>query len=505
MIDRYPAISQALEFLEKLVSTTPPATRLPGYRRIAADAKVSFNTMRKAIDIVRGEGRIKVVLGQGITTAGSPSISPSHPAQNRKWQLLSNMIRNEMLLGQFDPHRPLPQLKQLQQRYSVSFITIKRALDALVNEGTLESCKSSYWTAKAAITSPGLTSGKIIFISHGAIHERLVYSDPRIPDLLRAMEFECSMAGLKLEMIGYSDVGDKPQFIIASGERVALDFQKRVLGYMLFVSDISDPQDLLRYLNSSGKPISILSGNRAFSLPAIKYSSQIRLFLVGDTAACGFDIGRYLIQLGHRRVAFISPYNRSDWSGNRLDGLRAAFQQAGIEDGVAAYVNNERQSYDIDHLNEVVRALKTSEIRLGNRHFPQMVSLKSEKIERGNQSPVHTREILNYMVPLFEAALEDREITAWVCGMDYIALIAQRFLASRGIAVPQRLSLIGFDNIQSSLESGLSTYHFDLGTLAHNMLIHIIQPVWRPFLNVNRFTEINGRIIERETTATAIN
>jgi DNA-binding LacI/PurR family transcriptional regulator/DNA-binding transcriptional regulator YhcF (GntR family) len=501
MNDRYPALSQALEYLRKLISSTPPATRLPGYRMIAVDAGVSFPTMLKAVDIVRCEGRIRVVLGQGITTVGLPIVPKSFRSTDRKWQALRDIIRKDMLTGQFDPHRPLPQLKQLQQRYNVSFITLKHALDALVNEGTLESWKSSYRAANATITGPGLSSGRIIFISYGAIHERLAYVDPRIPDLLRAIEYECSMAGLKLDMIGYSDTRAKPQFFVASGERVDLEEQKRVLGYLLFISDIPDPEKLIRYLSSFNKPISILSSNRAFSASAIKYSSSVRLFIVGDTVSCGFDVGRYLIQLGHRCVAFISPYHGNDWSCNRLDGLRTAFQQAGIEDGVVAHVKNEWKNYNVDYLNDVLRALKTSEIRFETGHVPQMHSPKAEQIDREDQSQVHLREIINYMVPLFEAALENPGVTAWVCSMDYIALFALRYLADRGITVPQRLSVIGFDNIQLSLENGLSTYHFDLGTLAHNMLIHLIQPVWRPFLNIKRVTEINGRIIERETTA----
>lgn len=51
---------------------------------------------------------------------------------------------------------------------------------------------------------------------------------------------------------------------------------------------------------------------------------------LGNEERAGEDIGRYLINLGHRRIAFIGP-ERSHVGTSRLQGLQKAMEEAGIE------------------------------------------------------------------------------------------------------------------------------------------------------------------------------
>jgi DNA-binding LacI/PurR family transcriptional regulator/DNA-binding transcriptional regulator YhcF (GntR family) len=487
---QYPALSQAVNFFRELVSSTPRGTRLSSIRSIAAKAGVSNMTMWKAVEILRTQGAVRVVKGQGITTAGPPPVSNTPQTPDQKWQALRDMIRSDIFTGRFDPHRPLPQLKQLQKQYGVSYFTLKRALVSLHREGTLESCKNSYRMANTAPLTSGVSSWRIFFILQGTDKERLILHDAKAANLLRGLERECSIAGLKLVITGYEDHKSEPYFITTSGISKVIDLGKSTLGFILFLDNIADSERLIRYISSFGKPMSILSNSNQFVLPQMKYSSPVRLFLEGDTKACGYDVGRYLIQLGHRSVAFISSFYTSAWVLNRLSGVRSAFDQAGIENGVIAYIDDEHESDDF---------LENAHIEIGQ--IPQIFTLETNQLLKDNSLLIRTLEIMKYFTPLFEKALENPDITAWICANDVIALLALRFLSDRKIAVPRRLSVIGFDDIQTALEYGLSTYRFDMETLGHNMLMHVSHPDWRPFSNVKRTVEINGRIIERETTA----
>jgi hypothetical protein len=59
------------------------------------------------------------------------------------------------------------------------------------------------------------------------------------------------------------------------------------------------------------------------------------------------------------------------------------------------------------------------------------------------------------MRPAFEQALNDDEATAWVGDNDSTALAMLEFFTQRGIAVPQKLSVVGFDNYLESQLAGL--------------------------------------------------
>jgi hypothetical protein len=60
---------------------------------------------------------------------------------------------------------------------------------------------------------------------------------------------------------------------------------------------------------------------------------------------------------------------------------------------------------------------------------------------------------------LFERALEDKGITAWVGCNDKAALSALRYLEGKGRKAPAHLSVAGFDNSRESFEGGLTSFH----------------------------------------------
>ena len=53
-------------------------------------------------------------------------------------------------------------------------------------------------------------------------------------------------------------------------------------------------------------------------------------YVAGDAVAAGFIATRHLIELGHRRIAFLSSVLDPQTCGDRLDGYREALAQASI-------------------------------------------------------------------------------------------------------------------------------------------------------------------------------
>ncbi len=112
----------------------------------------------------------------------------------------------------------------------------------------------------------------------------------------------------------------------------------------------------------------------------------------------GYDAVQYLIQLGHRRIAIITGNMEMDSASDRLEGYRAALQQAGIP------------------------------------HDPNLVYL-------GDYSETSGLEGLLALLSL------PNPPTAVFASNDMMALGALEAARMRNIAVPSQLSIVGFDDI----------------------------------------------------------
>ena len=77
---------------------------------------------------------------------------------------------------------------------------------------------------------------------------------------------------------------------------------------------------------------------------------------------------------------------------------------------------------------------------------------------------------------LFARVWDDGAATAWVCADDSLAILAQTWAQRQGIRIPQRLSLVGFDDSQQAAAAGLSSFSFNAGATARVMLDHLLRP-----------------------------
>jgi DNA-binding LacI/PurR family transcriptional regulator len=104
--------------------------------------------------------------------------------------------------------------------------------------------------------------------------------------------------------------------------------------------------------------------------------------------------------------------------------------------------------------------------------------------------------------PLFERALRQTDATAWICGTDGTALEALSFLRGQKVRVPRDLSVVGFDNAPvRAIEERLTTLDFNPMGFVHGMLNFIVRPSRPRGRYRHAPIEVDGVIIERDTTA----
>ncbi len=510
-LQRKPALRSALAFLRGCLAEHPAGTRLPGLPSLASAAGVSHVTMMRAVHLLRDEDLCTVVAGQGITVGTMPKkhVAPrAHP--RRKWEELKVELERDIVLGSYQPGRSLPPLKELEDRYGVSYLTLSRALSALVREGVLSTYSGTYrlphlTTGRQRASRAGRTAPRatVVLILGGSEAGVVATDDPSFADFLYWLERESFVADFRLSTIPYDDSRGPGVFHTPDGPTAALTDQDWVLGYLVFYSRIGDIGRLCQHILSLGKPVSLV--NTGGSLPPTLVGRMLRMFHIAYTEKPGRDVAEYLLRLGHRHVAYISPYHRSPWSHNRLRGLQRSFASAGLPSGVVPFVREEYHHND-DYLQQVVqRSDPEAGIPVPSllRDMPAILHSHVDSLRQACRELYRDREILNYCVPLFGDALSDRRLSAWVCSIDYIALFALSFILRQGLRVPRDISLIGFDDLPDSRARALSTYRFDTPTLAHNAVAHVLSPSYGPLVRGGSSCEIGGMVVERSTTGPA--
>ncbi len=139
----------------------------------------------------------------------------------------------------------------------------------------------------------------------------------------------------------------------------------------------------------------------------------------GDNVAGGREVADFMVRLGHRRIGAIMGPEETSTGRDRTLGFRARLLEAGV-------------AWDPARLVRGPFAAETGHAAL-------------RELMRATRPP-----------------------TAIFCGNDVIALGALNAASELGIAVPEQLTLVGFDNIPMSSWPivGLTTMSVDLGEMA---------------------------------------
>lgn len=105
--------------------------------------------------------------------------------------------------------------------------------------------------------------------------------------------------------------------------------------------------------------------------------------------------------------------------------------------------------------------------------------------------------------PLCKQALQDSTITAWVGGDDDEAVCALSFLKRNRVAVPGKISCVGFNNSLTSLRNNLTSHSWNYDAIFSAMVNHIIRPDWPGAQQQHAPAAMGGYVVERGSTSAA--
>jgi DNA-binding LacI/PurR family transcriptional regulator len=213
-------------------------------------------------------------------------------------------------------------------------------------------------------------------------------------------------------------------------------------------------------------------------------------------------VGQFLQELGHKRVAFVSRFHRDLWSQQRYAGLSQGL--SGASDCIKLL---EIPTTDSALLPNAPAILQSIEKIAGiNNCFPLRASVVATQEYTEIVPRLQGLGVLRSQYDMiwnhFKDLFSDTSITAVVGSQDYTAILAHEYLRQVRIAVPEKISIIGFDNHEMAIEDDLTSYHFLFSNIAADVLAYIINPTAPAFAG-QRAIECSGTVIQRSTTGPA--
>jgi DNA-binding LacI/PurR family transcriptional regulator len=537
-----PAIKTAVDYLAAALEkgTWHQTGLLPSLKILAQSAGVSRNSMWKAVNVVKKQGALSVIEGGRIRIPGSKAVKEA--SEGLRWEKKKAQLASDILNGKYSHHGILPSRKELQQRYGVCHITLGKMLKSLAGTGIINlhkhqaripSFSEKGFQSTVAVFTPLVAASKY---SMGYEHTQ---------DLIRELEGACSQEKIRMRVITYDPyTPDTTRAVINT-----LREDEAVVGY-IFNMWWMEPEermknlfDAISQLSIHKKPLAILDNAGSFSQSRLMPGRLTRVFATSSRSS-GAAVGRLLLGLGHKQIAYVSIWHGFKWSIDRLNGLVDVYESAGLKGNVHSFTEAVlrhtydpffslldadpdsfrkifRPGYSADEYAEMFRSwerLRNNPLVLANRESLRIIQdfLSIKKLLSNQMEPSRFCAVRNalfdsarnaaleiYHRQIFNKVMNQKEISAWVCSSDTSAVLAQDFLKDKGVKLPENVSVASFDNSLASFQCKLTSFDFSLGAVTRRMLRFVFQPR----IGLRDFPEgkieAEGVLVERESTGNA--
>jgi DNA-binding LacI/PurR family transcriptional regulator/DNA-binding transcriptional regulator YhcF (GntR family) len=428
-----------------------PPGRLPSVRSLAARFGAGTRTVQEGLELLKREGLIESRSRSGYWRAGQlPDLEPPEARQGS--HDFAARLAEEIRTGKHPWDVPLPSSKEQARIWGCHPQTAAKVFGVLCAQGLLQRRGRQHVPVRPK-TARRVEGPTILCLGAPAADGGIRIDTDRELDFWRDLGSLAAEAGLSLQREPW-----RPGMAISS---------KRVVGVVASAWHHHDPLALCRDLERIRLPVCVWIEEHTIQ-SKFRRSSRLRFHEQGYSAEIGSHLARHLFDLGHQHLAYISPWHSSQWSRNRLRGIQ---EEAARRGGKVSVRVLEGES-DWDHL------APAREDAALNAKFPRELL---EELVEGDASLLHEGSILELAwnrilrdtIPLLEGALADGA-TAWIGANDRCALQIHGWLASRGIRVPQDISLAGFDDTAGALRADLTSFRFASADMARAMIRQIL-------------------------------
>lgn len=452
-----------------------PKGRLPTVRDLVSRYGSSSRTVQAAFDLLRTEGLVESRPRSGLWRAGEIP-----RADRRSFRLnvegLSARMETEIRSGVHSWESPLPLIKELAARWNCHAQTATKVLERLLDAGIVER-RGRFHFPIPPRTRLRSAAPAILCLGAGSRDGRFRIDTDRESDFWRELGAQASLAGLTQVRRVWNGGPVRPD--------------AGIMGVIATKWHFEDPKVIYRQLARLKIPSCVWFDEQ--TLDAVSKGARIHFHDQGHSTENGILLARYLFDLGHRHIAFISPWHANPWSIKRYRGIEEEARRRGCRS----------DAFCLQGDSEWDRLIPAERDPVLARTFPDAIVRKciegsSDPVREFMAAQLGWNRIRRDMATLCDQALAGGA-TAWIGANDVCALNAMKWLEERGVPVPKRISVAGFDDSVEALRSDLTSFRFSCASMARAMIYQIISPAPTATLTRHR-----GIVVARGTTARAV-
>jgi DNA-binding LacI/PurR family transcriptional regulator/DNA-binding transcriptional regulator YhcF (GntR family) len=484
--------------------------RLPTIKQLASEQKVSPLTLSKAFSVLQQKGmvilsqRAGIRINQHAINSAFDLLINSEPAnrphKNKSKPRLTELLLHDLFIGEFSYADKLPAIKELSARYGTCAATVRKALANLEGEKLISRYCRGYQVCR-----PGCAQARhrLVVIAKTDSIQLLSQSTPRSTEFWHQLENECRIRNAAIEISAFGNIR---QLLANSGKSVKAGKQQppAVRGFIVLAqgATFGELQETLALLKETFVPTAVLDETGDTTIPSLSMATtRMRLFVMSLSDLPGKIVGNYLLQHGHKQIAYVGGFIKDSWSYNRYLGLVSACRFAGVPDGVVLSGENWQEEYRrffeaVPGTQPYMNALPLVS-RLCSLVGPAPKTEMRETYLAGILPFLWPKKLEALAQPLFEKTLGLKGPTAWVVESDFLARMALHYLRAKKIKIPNSISVVGFDNTIEALGDGLTSYDFNVAGLVRAIMAHLFTPRLSLLNTRNQPFELEGVVMER--------
>ncbi len=450
--------------------------RLRGVRTLASESGISHVTLLAAMreEVVHGRLLSRPGSGMWLASSAGPGDRPGNCGP--RWMRVAATLRRDLLLGRYSVSESLPSIKELTSVLGVSRPTVRRALAHLESEGLVAVGRSEVRMVHA-VAQPRRNA--VIVCAASDDFGNVQLATARTFPLLQELKSECTRAGVEMRLLPFErrfhyrpNVDNAPAMLAGQGDR------QHVLGGVVLSASLPDRtvSETLAWFAEDGRPVAVLDEGGELDA-SHRGRLGVHYLSMADSPLSGLVVGRQLLAMGHRSVAFVSPFRGVRWSDNRALGLRRSFEDARPDAQLHEY-GCETEAPDGDPRSTQPLIDDMDAVLSSGRHRLHLTrETRSDlRIALANVLTAHhgRQRMRAAVLPLLRQVLQGPKVTALVACNDTVGLAALAFLRRSGVRVSADMSVVGFDDSLESYEAKLSSYNFNTYAVARSLLNHVL-------------------------------
>lgn len=501
---RSPVLEETIVKIRALLEKTSDTSGLPSVRKLSQQFKVSPVTVMRAVKKLKEDGLLSSRWGGGLF----PSGNQPPPAKNDipdlgKYKSALYQIKKDILGGKFQTHLPLPPVNQLTAYYNASYPTIKKVLSTLLEENILKRNGARYYF----FTNRLKKKSRIAIVAFGLSRETIKIETERERNFYRLLSSTAANNNVDIEIICYNDYLNEPCFYTPDNQPLERYLKSSgICGIILSSYHMNNSAECLATLLTYNIPVSAwIEDSRILDTVDhyIPHYKKLTFFDSSYAMIPGSDVGRYLLDKGHRNIAFISPFHGSPWSQNRLKGVKKAialFPDATLYPfTISEYINDYYYMQPFIETTDFYHHI-TTDIHIKQIH--DFLSARISNVKYEHDTLLRDNAIFTCLKNGVEQITLDRSITALICVNDLVAGLITDYWNYNQVSPGNRPALIGFDNSFKSLQQQFSSYEFNTQGEIQDMISHVLYPENMLFPRNKPVIRLSGKVIERRSSQT---